>query len=466
MRQTGLAISGVVSGLMDEENFALGPRVAHLAPVLRTALDAALLNDLPALQRQRAELAQRNGVPWQRLMPWLLGVAAALLLLTAAVCWHLRRLQREIRQKQAAREQAESYLAFMTHEVRNALQSVAGAAVLLQDAEGQDQAKDRQLLLGLMTRAARSTMTLMDTLLDRHRWQQVGVDIDPKPCALDGLVNQLVCDMQPAAAAKGLSLTFDVPALLRRNFLLDETRVQQVLRNLIINAIKFTPRGGVTVDLGCAASSQGPTWQSIRLSVKDTGRGMDATEMARLFTPFGGRAGDRPGTGLGLALCRDIAQGMKGTVTAHSEPGAGSEFVFAFDAELAPPSPSVREPIDRLLLVEPSPVHTILLQRAWSEAAVKVELADSVATASALLKAEPGFDLVLCGLQFGDGGLADVVDALHKTAAGRPALIVMGTGDAPTAIAGMRSLGVLGFCRKDADGQAFVNAVRELYEAG
>ncbi len=466
LRGSGLVISGVVSGMMDEENFALAPHLAALAPALRDALDAALINDLPGLLRLRAERAQQSGIPWVHLRPWLFGAAAILLALGVFVVWHLRRLRQEIRKKQTAREQAESYLAFMTHEVRNALQSVAGATVLLQDAEDQGQAKDRQFLLTLMTRAARSTMLLMDTLLDRHRWQQAGVQIERKPCSLVELSRQLVQDMQPAAAAKGLAMAFDGEAAERGEFLVDGTRVQQVLRNLVINAIKFTPRGSVLITLTTASSSRGAAWRKIRLSVRDSGRGMNADELTKLFTPFEARAGDRPGTGLGLALCREIAEGMEGTVNAQSKPGEGSEFAFLFDAEQAQHGHSVREPIDCVLLVESSPVDAILLHRAWSEQAVKVEVAATVAEAVSRLQGEPRFDLVLCGLQFGDGGLADVLDALPKRGVPRPTVIAMGPGDAPAAIEDMRPLGVLGYCRKDAnDAKAFVERVRRLYEA-
>jgi signal transduction histidine kinase len=473
LRESGLVISGVVPGVMDEENLALGPHTASLAPSLRSALDAALREDLPALQRQRALLAQRGGVSWALVWPWLLGAAACLLLLAAAVWLHTRRLQREIRQKQAAREQAERYLAFMTHEVRNALQSVAGATTLLQEAQSQDQAADRQVLLNLMTRAARSTMALMDTLLERHRSQQVGISIERKPCALAASVGQLVQDMQPVAAAKGLSLTLQSADPFPGELLLDQTRVQQVLRNLIINAIKFTARGGVTVDLRVGPSERGAGWRRVRMAVQDTGRGLQTSELARIFTPFTTSEGDRPGTGLGLALCRDIAQGMGGTVEASGEPGVGSEFVFSFDAERAPEPPLAPVPIERLLLVEASPVDAILLQRAWREQAVKVEVAQSVAAAAKRLRERPGFDLVLCGLRFGDGDLADVVNALPAADADaeakglrRPALIAMGSEGAPADIDRLRALGVLGYCRKGDDLRSFVSEVRQRHERG
>src|SRR5581483_8985233 len=139
--------------------------------------------------------------------------------------------------------------------------------------------------------------------------------------------------LAPQAHDKGLALRTRVDDLLTGAWLLDATRLRQVLFNLTSNAIKFTGHGWVEVQASVVTSAEGQ--ESIRIAVADTGPGIAPEDRERIFERFRrGRSGTsgHEGLGLGLALCRENAQLMGASLTVESSVGSGSEFVFQFPA--------------------------------------------------------------------------------------------------------------------------------------
>jgi PAS domain S-box-containing protein len=230
--------------------------------------------------------------------------------------------ERRAREATAELERAKSeFLSSVSHELRTPLTSILGyAALLREDTDGIVDASDH---IDVIERNASRQLRLVEDLLSIARIQAGEFEVHRLPLDLAELVRLGVEAMRPAAKEAGLRLEFDCAATAR--VLGDADRLDQVLANLLTNAIKFTPSGGrVTVELRT-------TPEEAILTVSDTGPGFQPQERARLFERLF-RSEDVKqlqvsGAGLGLAIARSISEAHEGTIEARTDPeGGGATF--------------------------------------------------------------------------------------------------------------------------------------------
>lgn len=210
----------------------------------------------------------------------------------------------ELREAQASREK---FFGNISHEIRTPLSLIMLAA---RDIQSRVQLDDRSSAgLVSITEGARKLLRLVDELLLLAAGQADKLVLAPEPMDLAALATQLAAAWMPAAEAGGQTLTTELPATLTISA--DPVALERVISNLLSNAVKYTPRGG-SIELVVAADADGP-----RISVIDTGRGIDADLAQRLFGRFERAAGDdrrKAGTGIGLALVKQLVDGHGGTV--------------------------------------------------------------------------------------------------------------------------------------------------------
>ncbi len=415
----GLRVTGTVPEVSDEHNLGLSLARADLAERLNNALQLTLREDMPRIEREWAARETTLRLDWARVRQGLAAAAALLVLVLLGWWWHSRRLKREIQQTQAARAESDHYLAFMTHEVRNALQSVSGAVALLR---GSSRPDSRQLsLLEALGRSSRSTLDLLNGLLDRHRLQAGRMALTLRPESLERCLAAVLDEMRPAAQAKGLTLRFE-PEGLAGWWQLDALRLQQIVRNLVVNAVKFTEQGTVTLRASLLDSERRAPWRRLRIEVIDQGPGIDPALLPRLFERFETSGGDRPGTGLGLHLSRDLARAVGGSLEAGPAPGGGACFTLTFDVQPASEPPARRDQVERVLVVEDSPVYGLLLVQAFRNLGASAVLVESVAQARDALIASvagagdtaPPFDLVLSDTNLADGRVEELLRFMRE----------------------------------------------------
>jgi len=239
--------------------------------------------------------------------------------------------EREKRHRAEAADRIKSaFLATMSHELRTPLNSIIGfTGIMLQGLAGPVNPEQHKQL-DMVRRSARHLLALVNDVLDISKIEAGQLDVAREPFDLGRSVAKVVASVAPQAEAKGLALVSEVAADLG-TILGDERRVEQILLNLLGNAIKFTERGQVSViaELADAPHPEagGPV---VRIRVADTGPGIRTEDLASLFQPFRqldvGMARRHDGTGLGLAICRRLASLMGGDVVAESEWGVGSVF--------------------------------------------------------------------------------------------------------------------------------------------
>ena len=237
-----------------------------------------------------------------------------------------RQVQELYERVQEANDAKVKFLAAMSHELRTPLNAILGYADLLTFGVRGPLAEDQQRDVTRITDAARYLLGLITDILNFTRVEAGQLDLVAERLAVQQLMDRARELMAKPLAESGLAFTYDAaPEQLMAEA--DGERVQQILLNLLMNAIKFTAAGG-TISLGCEADDA-----FVRIHVRDTGSGIPAEQLERVFEPFvqlhRGRDGrSRHGVGLGLAISRDLARRMGGDVTATSTLGVGSDFVL------------------------------------------------------------------------------------------------------------------------------------------
>jgi PAS domain S-box-containing protein len=290
-----------------------------------------------------------------------------------------RELHQRTQELQLARQQAEEalrtadaasqarniFLASMSHEIRTPLNSMIGFTALLLDGP---LTEAKRAYAELIQQSSESLLQLLHDFLDFAKIEAGVFELEPSsfdPCQE---LTQLLVLLEPEARQKNLRLTHDIqaPTCLRG----DVGRLRQILLNLLHNAIKFTAQGEVR--LCCEPRPVAGSWTWLRFSVEDTGIGIATADQERLFQPLGQLAGPNGhGTGIGLAICKRLAEVMGGHIGMRSRLGQGSQFWVDIPfEESSADDPAPRQPPPatvpvgccqgRVLVVEDNPASQFL----------------------------------------------------------------------------------------------------------
>ena len=226
-------------------------------------------------------------------------------------------LQDARRHAESANRAKSMFLANMSHEIRTPLNAVLGYTQLL--IEDRRQSAESRERLRIIYSAGQRLLGLINDVLDLAKIEAGGLQVHTEPIALRRELAEIETLFGPRAEAKGLRLRVDVDLDGEAALVADRAKLGQIVLNLLGNALKFTDAGEIVLR---AWRAGGDTF----IEVEDTGPGMDARELDALFTPFRqGTAGfDKGGTGLGLALSRNIAEALGGELTITSERGVGT----------------------------------------------------------------------------------------------------------------------------------------------
>ena len=252
-----------------------------------------------------------------------------------------RDLQKALVRAEAADKIKSSFLATMSHELRTPLNSIIGfTGILLQNLAGPlNTEQTRQL--GMVQSSAHHLLELINDVLDISKIEANQIEIRPVIFNLDSSVEKIIASIQPMAERKNLTLeTFSSPSL--GEMLSDQRRVEQILLNLLNNAIKFTEKGSVQLKIEIIPdfrlSPNTVPYPVAQFQVIDTGIGIKPEDLNTLFQPFrqldSGLTRQHEGTGLGLAICRRLAKLLKGNISARSEWTKGSEFTVTLPLQL------------------------------------------------------------------------------------------------------------------------------------
>ena len=404
--------------MMDTELMAREPhRLALLLPPLQPlenqlyvltahahAASQSLVTERSDQLRQQSHLLLLLGLAQGVLLLLLLAVLLRRIRQQSARYAHLRVLSEELTQ---ARDRAmdanrakDVFLATMSHELRTPFQGLMGMLQLLRDSSLDGQQRD---YLETARHSAKHLLGVLNDILDISTIETGSLKLVPAPTPLRMLLEQVEALMQGAAQAKGLELQIDLDPELPPWVMADAKRVRQVLFNLLGNAIKFTRSGGVYATI---RRDSGPAGR-LRITIRDTGIGMDKDTLSKLFTRFyqadsslRRRIG---GTGLGLEISRNLVRLMDGEITVDSQLGVGSVFSVTLTLPLAD-APQRRQrgqrsadtPSLRLLMAEDNAVNRKVMMIMMDRLGHQVTFCENGREALQRLQQDgPVFDAVL-----------------------------------------------------------------------
>lgn len=298
------------------------------------------------------------------------------------------------------------FLAHMSHELRTPLNAIIGFAQMLDlDAFNPLMPKQREAV-GHIQDSGRHLLELINDILDLARIESGQIDLNIETVPLGPMIDEVIALSRPAADSRQIRIDWPRDVGLAPGFYVraDPTRLRQVLLNLLSNAIKYNREGG-RVSIGVELDGT-----RARVSVSDTGAGINESLRHEIFQPFqrlGAEKTATEGTGIGLVICKHLIEAMGGHIDFVSVPGQGSRFWF--ELRLARPEPAARQPIGnpvqdigadaqvrgRVLYVEDNPLNMSLMQHLFKRLpGVEFLTAHDAATAMALLT-ETRPDLVL-----------------------------------------------------------------------
>lgn len=318
------------------------------------------------------------------------------------------------RAAEAANKAKTEFLANVSHEIRSPLTAISGFAEILRE-----QFSDRKESLELIEKILRNSDTLnvlVNDILDLSKVESGIIEFEKIRFSFVQQIQDIVAPARHQANQKGIELNWETQTAIPRHIVSDPTRIRQILVNLIGNAIKFTNKGSVDVQVSYSPKPE-PT---ICFIIKDSGCGIANDKKDQIFSPFvqadSSTTRKFGGTGLGLALSRRLAKALGGDVTlVESQPGKGSTFQFTFKAEVAEKATFERRFSSQLqkrsyhqgaamlkdikiLLVEDNPDIQYLISRVLEKRGASVDIGTNGEDALKLTN-QSSYDIILMDIQ-------------------------------------------------------------------
>ncbi len=326
--------------------------------------------------------------------------------LEALVAQRTSELEVALQKAEAGTRAKGDFLATMSHEIRTPLNGIIGTADLLRLSALDEEQRE---FVEIIHTSGNTLLVLINDILDFSKIEAGKLELELRPFNLRKELDSLLNLYRPLAQKRGLVLVCVTEPDIPENIVADSTRLRQILGNLISNSIKFTHEGKVT--LHTTLKQMDDESLDLHFDVVDTGIGMSAEALTRLFQPFSQADSSTTrkygGTGLGLAICTRLVEAMGGKMFVHSQPGSGTSFGFNILAR--PASVPLQQPVPEnqgaqpsrslsILLAEDHPVNQVLALKVLAKIGYQADLAENGKLAVELAQAKH-YDLILMDMQ-------------------------------------------------------------------
>lgn len=391
---------------------AVSPHETELKAILDKARDNISQREMFHIVNKWLRLPEARIETWELYNKqfYLVVILAAALVLSTTL-WAIY-LTKEVRQRkrsqrllieeknkaQRASKENREFLSRMSHELRTPVSAIVGYLELLQNATANFKPEDK-LSVHQATEASHSLLNLIGDILDLEKIESGIIEVTPTWGTIDHLITAKIMLFTAIASKKGLTLNYNSTVDPHLRILLDYQLLGQVLNNIIGNAVKFTQQGSIKISVSVKN-------KVLTLNITDTGPGIPDNLQSRIFEPFiqAGHHSTEQGTGLGLTICNELINKMKGSILLESEVNIGTTFIVTLPADTQwddnnePAQPTTSAMIFdgdlQVLIADDQPMSRLLLQRQLSTLGIKSDQATDGQAALTMLQQVP-YDILI-----------------------------------------------------------------------
>jgi len=320
------------------------------------------------------------------------------------------------------------FLAKMSHEIRTPMNGILGFAKLLEESLKE---KEQQEYIRVIIKSGDDLLVILNDILDFSRMEAGKIAFESIPLNLHGIIQSTVMMIESKTKQKNIDIGIAIDGKIPEEILGDSVRLNQILLNLISNAVKFTEKGQINISVKCLEETKNKV--ALEFSVKDTGIGIPFEKQVKIFESFEQAATDTTrrfgGTGLGLSIVKQLVELQGGQISVSSKPGHGSDFRFQLSFLKVKGAKYIKEPEEtgsipqvdkslRVLVAEDNPINRMLAIKVLQNQGFETDIAENGKIALEKYQTQH-YDIILMDLQMPEMDGYEATIHIRKMKAGK-----------------------------------------------